>query len=218
MGQRLLVNVYEKGEDSKEIGKGGICSIYYHWSAYTTFSLMELENIAKAIQDVEENNDVKLDKLDRKELIQFLINALEKTGARIHPDDYDYMQKEYPDIKFSKEEVDRNLGLIAFSKETKHQQFLFAEDFASVFLKEREVSTNVFDFAEDEETLKDIIEVWEELPKEEIEKIVKDIEEIDRNPYKSSFEDIDECIDISQQLDRDDCWVKVNGFGYVRNI
>lgn len=64
MGQRLVVNVYEK--DKK------VANAYYHWSGYTISSLRVLKDISKAYI---ENKDISA------------VDLLKATGARLSNDD-----------------------------------------------------------------------------------------------------------------------------------
>jgi hypothetical protein len=136
MGQRLVVSVYKNKSESEPI-----MSIYYHWSAYTVSALIESSNIIKSYQE-------------RKKSIPLeagLILSMEEIGTRIDPQDSTYIQKLYPDLKFNTEDADRNLGLIAMSRERIEQQLNWAEGLANVYLEEEEIINDCVVYYENEE-------------------------------------------------------------------
>lgn len=142
MGQRLVVSVYKNKNESEPI-----MSIYYHWSAYTISALMESYNIIKSYRE-------------RKKSIPSeagLILSMEKMGIRIDPQDLTYIQKLYPDLKFNTEDADRNLGLIAMSKERIEQQIYWAEGLANVYLEEEDIINDCVVYYENEEDYNEYI-------------------------------------------------------------
>lgn len=142
MGQRLVVNVYKNKSESEPI-----MSIYYHWSAYTVSALIESSNIIKSYQE-------------RKKSVPLeagLILSMEKIGTRVDPRDSAYIQKLYPDLKFNTEDADRNLGLIAMSKERIEQQLQWAEGLANVYLEEEEILNDCVVYYENEDEYNEYI-------------------------------------------------------------
>ena len=103
MGQRLVVTVNYCEEE--------IAKIYYHWSAYTESALMETNNILEEL--LNEDHEI-------KDLKLRLIRFCERNGGGIKngKDSYEwkYIQALYPDEVFN-ENINRNYGLIALSKE-----------------------------------------------------------------------------------------------------
>lgn len=263
MGQRLVVKIFEDANTAwtgKEEGKdNSLCSIYYHWSAYSTSSLIELCKIVDAMSEELEKNsvgkrvyiseskdarvkivlpnfklvkflsettdeNVKLDEIDKMQLIQFLIKSLERVGARIDSDEYKTLPKLYPDIEFVKneEELNRNDGLIAITEKEKDNYDVYAEGYAYVYLKQRIVETDVYSYEFSKADLEDSLREWDCFTDEEVEEIMKNIEKIDKNPYDEvDFEDIEEAIEISAEMDRKGGWFELpenDGYSYITSF
>lgn len=253
MGQRLVVKIFEdvntawKEEGNKGNEDNSLCSIYYHWSGYSTSSLIELIKIVNAMsEELKENSvgkrvyisesedakvkivlpnfklikflsettdeDVKLDEIDKIQLIQFLIKSLERVGARIDSDEYDVLPKLYQDIEFIKkeEELNRNNGLIAITEAEKDKYNAYAEGYAYIYLKQRVVETDIFSYEFSKDDLRDTLREWDGLTDEEVEDAMKNIEKIDMNPYdKVDFENIEGAIELSAEMDRKGGWFEL---------
>ena len=250
MGQRLVVRIFEDANTAWKEGNdkdNSLCSIYYHWSGYSTSSLIELNKIVNAMsEELEENSvgkrvytseskdakvkivlpnfklikflsettdeNIKLDEVDRIQLIQFLIKSLERVGARIDFDEYNILPKLYKDIEFIKEEeeLDRNNGLIAITESEQDKYGAYAEGYAYIYLKQRVVETDIFSYEFSKDDLEDTLKEWNGLTDEEVEDAMKNIEKIDMNPYDEvDFEDIEEAVELSREMDRKGGWFEL---------
>lgn len=144
MGQRLVVSVIENNEK--------VASVYYHWSGYTSSSLMELAKLRDAV-DGGDTGDTVLD------IIRFLESYSDPdlagplAGQRggVSPDDVADAESRWPGQSFL-DEVNRNCGLVAISEEKMGEQESFAEGTATFDVTNRIASTDcVFDYMDYDE-------------------------------------------------------------------
>lgn len=251
MGQRLIIKVYEDKNSMDEYRKGAICSIYYHWSAYSMSALHEAKSLIEAIRDEleegkaprqiitskvdgftkesnmrfnlpnynvanflqQKDSNIKLTDDDKESLIDFLIRVVEKMGIRVDEDDHKNMTELYPNIKFSQENLNRSTGLIAFTEEAQKSQMDWCEGLVEIFLREQEINSDVYFFAEDDEELKDELhEMDEMMTEEDMNEIIKDIKELKYNPVEMSYDTIGLVIkELDENTKTEFCWLKYNG-------
>lgn len=191
MGQRLVMTIYESVEKQEK----PLMNIYYHWSAYSTSAYIEALKFINVYKDMEDFMKLFVDIKDRKKLVMFLVKILEKKGARINIDDYEYVEKEYPELEFLKTDVDRNEGLISLSEKEMADSEKWGEGFLNIFLKEREVVNNCYWGGYDsiEEFIKDN---GLELTEEE----VKAIDELDYDIMEATFDNITDRINAMNEM------------------
>lgn len=251
MGQRLIIKVYEDRDSMDEYRKGAICSIYYHWSAYSMSALYEAKNLVEAIRDTLEdgevprkaildkiqcekrqlnikigmpnrnltdflqhkNSDIELSDDDKESLVDFLIKVVEKIGIRVDEDDWKNLEKKYPNIKFSKENLNRSTGLIAFTEEAQQSQMNWCEGLVEIYLREQEIDSDVYFFAEDDEELKEELHEMDEMMSEEdINEIIKNVKELKYNPTEMTYDTIGLVIEeLDENTKTEFCWLKYNG-------
>lgn len=251
MGQRLIIKVYEDKDSRDVYGKGAICSIYYHWSAYSISALDEADKLIGAIRDElkegkppretiidkvhgftnqlnmkfdlpnynvvnflqQRGSNIKLTDDDKESLIDFLIKVVEKMGIRVDEDDHRNMAKLYPNIKFSKENLNRSTGLIAFTEEAQQSQMDWCEGLVEIFLREQEIYSNVYFFAEDKEELEDDLhELDETMSKEDINKIINDIKKLEFDPTEMTYDTIGSVIEeLDRKTKTEFCWLEYKG-------
>lgn len=135
MGQRLVVHVYNKNEE--------ICNIYYHWSAYPMDTVEEL----KGITDWCIKN--KLKSKENKEIILSLIRYCERNGGGVCKEDHLKANDVYKNTEnghrgWFKWHVNRNDGLLAFTKDTMAYSTSISEGDAWVYVDEELVDTDVY--------------------------------------------------------------------------
>lgn len=104
MGQRLVVTIKN---NKKELAK-----IYYHWGGYTDSALLHTEEIISCIYNHEHETE--------SDMLLRLIHFCEENGGGItgteNATEYNYIQALYPNETFKTEDIDRNNGIIALSK------------------------------------------------------------------------------------------------------
>lgn len=198
MGQRLVMTIYESVEKQEK----PLMNIYYHWSAYSTYAYIEALKFINVYKDMEDFMKLFVDIKDRKKLVMFLVKILEKKGARINIGDYEYVEKEYPELEFLKTDVDRNEGLISLSEKEMADSEKWGEGFLNIFLKEREVVNNCYWGGYDsiEEYIKDNgLELTEEEVKA-TEEEVKAIGELDYDIMEATFDNITDRINAMNEM------------------
>lgn len=106
MGQRLVITI----ENEKE----SLAKIYYHWSAYTSSSLFELQKLLPVIQTWQKESN------SEKDLQLRLIRFVENNGGGIdggsESEEFAYIKTVFSNEEFKRNEISRNEGLIAISK------------------------------------------------------------------------------------------------------
>lgn len=248
MGQRLIIKVYEDKNSMDEYRKGAICSIYYHWSAYSISALYEAKNLVEAIRDEleegkaprqiitskvdgftkesnmrfnlpnynvanflqQKDSNIKLTDDDKESLIDFLIRVVEKLGIRVDEDDHKNMTELYPNIKFSQENLNRSTGLIAFTEEAQKSQMDWCEGLVEIYLREQEINSDVYFFAEGKEELKEELHQMDEMMTEEdIDEIIKNIKELQYSPAEMTYDTIGLVIkELDENTKTEFCWLK----------
>lgn len=186
MGQRLVVTVNDNGKD--------ICKMYFHWSAYSMSALYVTRVILDAI--LEENNIMDL----RLRLIRFC----ESYGGGIYEgkdsDEWKYIQKEYPNIAFKEEGINRNYGLIAISEKGMNDMQGWSEGDMYIDIGDDKVRNwincyydSVESYNEDRHSWDDD---WEDISLEDVPEINYDLSEF-------GFEDIDNVIKALESTNSD---------------
>ena len=192
------MTIYESVEKQEK----PLMNIYYHWSAYSTSAYIEALKFINVYKDMEDFMKLFVDIKDRKKLVMFLVKILEKKGARINIGDYEYVEKEYPELEFLKTDVDRNEGLISLSEKEMADSEKWGEGFLNIFLKEREVVNNCYWGGYDsiEEYIKDNgLELTEEEVKA-TEEEVKAIGELDYDIMEATFDNITDRINAMNEM------------------
>lgn len=129
MGQRLVINVYEHDSDPDPL-----LNVYYHWSAYSTTSLMEAANFLESYNEIE-HTEVKI--ID-------LIQAFEKLGARVsNADDVVYIDDTYG-YETNPIGINRNNGLIACTEKTMAKSISYAEGVIDIYIDDGYLNSNCF--------------------------------------------------------------------------
>ena len=144
MGQRLVISIRHLDQD--------IARIYYHWSAYTVSALEETQKIWNFIC---EKDDPSVRDLQLR-----LIRMAEKDGGGIEGGEtsaeFARIQSMFPDETFKTENISRNEGLIALSKEGMDGLLSWAEGTVVIDIDEGTVENNVFfDYYDPEEYRED---------------------------------------------------------------
>lgn len=145
MGQRLVINIYSKGEI--------LANAYYHWSAYSLGSLDELRPIIKELETPEEQ-EYKFGVLDAIKLLQV-------TSAELTDKEFDEIKKLYPSFKRKTERIDRNDGLIAFTEKGKSTNMLWSEGIIEVFVDDKTFDFSIVFPVESREKLKEFYQLDE---------------------------------------------------------
>ena len=108
MGQRLVVQIFDKGER--------LANCYYHWSGYTYCSAQITEGL---INSYEQMKDETFDEDHKKDMCIKAINMLTSTGAGIQNEEEmeyakKFLERDHLDFDFSE---GRNEGLICLTEE-----------------------------------------------------------------------------------------------------
>ena len=130
MGQRLVVTIKNNEKD--------LAKIYYHWSAYTVSALLEAKKLVDCIYN--HNNETE------KELQLRLIRFCEANGGGIDskPEEFEYIQKMFPDETFKTEGYSRNQGLIALSEDGMDDMQSWSEGDLDIIIDEDVIINSVF--------------------------------------------------------------------------
>ena len=112
-------------------------------------------------------------------------------GIRVDEDDHKNMTELYPNIKFSQENLNRSTGLIAFTEEAQKSQMDWCEGLVEIYLREQEINSDVYFFAEGKEELKEELHQMDEMMTEEdIDEIIKNIKELQYSPAEMTYDTI----------------------------
>lgn len=201
MGERLIFDVY-RGRG--EVGPYQICSIHFHWSAYTLSCYQEAKLLIDGLKRYNYN-----ERMSDKETIQILINILQenihtipemvipgKNGEEpsvipshdnrggIYKDDIQYMKDE--GYIFTEDKVHHSYGLLAVSPESIESFHEWAEDIEEFYIDEQFFTNSLFSILTCEELTSmgcglDINQIGEYNPP------IKNVEEV-------YFEDVDTVI------------------------
>lgn len=125
MGQRLVLQFY-KTQDAAE----PLATIYYHWSAYTTSALSEIDTL---ISNFSDNFD---DCSDIEKLIQIYVG----TSGVVMGDAKEF--ERLTGIRQNPDRLNRNTGLMAISQEEQDGLLSWSEGTVLIYL-----DTKTFDFA-----------------------------------------------------------------------
>ena len=125
MGQRLVLQFY-KTQDAAE----PLATIYYHWSAYTTSALSEIDTI---ISNFSDDFD---DRSDIEKLIQIYVG----TSGVVMGDAKEF--ERLTGIRQNPDRLNRNTGLMAISQEEQDGLLSWSEGTVLIYL-----DTKTFDFA-----------------------------------------------------------------------
>lgn len=141
MGQRLVIDLIQDDEV--------VASVYYHWSAYFGSTIAELANLSEAILEADKaGKDKLLAVIERLETVHAHIDykgdeELRRGGVRGVEKEYEAAKKLFPNHEFATEHVDRNEGIISFTKEGIESYHNWGEGFASIDLGTLEISNSV---------------------------------------------------------------------------
>ena len=134
MGQRLVVSIKRNLRDEKSL-----CKIYYHWSGYTSSALDETLQIINHLESIE---DIK--KVSDKQIQLSLIRFCESNGGGIDGgEDFDFIEKYFPDEIFKKQGYSRNNGLVAISDKDQEDMQGWSEGDVEIGINDRKVSFHV---------------------------------------------------------------------------
>ena len=130
MGQRLVISIETMGEP--------IAKIYYHWSAYTVSALYETKDVVNCIYNHQDETI--------KELQLRLIRFCEGNGGGIDgkKEEFEYIQKMFPNETFKTDDYSRNRGLIALSEKGMDDMQSWSEGDVIIDLDEDEINFGVY--------------------------------------------------------------------------
>lgn len=178
MGQRLVITINQYGED--------IAKLYYHWSAYSLSALQEARDIINVLYD---------DENEEKDLRLRLIRFCENNGGGIdggeNSEEWKRITEMYPNEVFKKDNISRNYGLIALSKEGMENIQTWSEGDIYINLDEDEVINYVNCYYEDIDDYNRYRSEWNDSFKT---LILDDIPQIKYDLSNFSVFDIDEVI------------------------
>lgn len=134
MGQRLVISVETKGEP--------IAKLYFHWSAYTSSALYETQDVVHCIYNHKDETI--------KELQLRLIRWCEENGGGIDgkTDEFEYIQKMFPNETFETEGYSRSNGLIALSEKNMQEMQYWSEGDVIIDLDEDLINFGVYAYYE----------------------------------------------------------------------
>lgn len=181
MGQRLIISIDTMGET--------IAKIYYHWSAYTTSALYETQQVVNCIYNHKDESV--------KDLQLRLIRLCEKNGGGIdgNKEEFEYIQKMFPDEKFIEDGYSRSRGLIALSEKGMNDMQSWSEGDVTIDIDEDLINFGVYS---DYESLEAYIyerKEWDD----EFESIT--LEDIPNIGYDLGLINVDELDDVIAALD-----------------
>lgn len=171
MGQRLVFDMYRGRE---EAGVYCICSIHFHWSAYTLACYQEAKMLIEGLKRHNYN-----ERMSDKETIQILIDTVQENVVEI-PEmvipgtngekptivpkrnsrggilkcDIEFARKE--GYKFTEENVHHSYGLVAISEEGMDSLHNSAEELEDFYIDEQFFTNGLFSAL----TYKDIQDEW----------------------------------------------------------
>lgn len=185
MGQRLVITIKD--------GKRELAAIYYHWSAYTYSALAETKKVIGCIYNHKEETE--------KEMLLRLIKFTEKNGGGIRgqEDEFEYIQRLYPNETFKKDGYSRNDGLIALSPNGIADLKELSEGDVDIQIDSDMVDFCVYIGYSSLETYLDEREEWDEdFNREEFE---QNIPKLDCELGYFNIYDIDEIIEAIDSVD-----------------
>lgn len=144
MGQRLVIDLIHGGET--------VAAIYYHWSAYFASTIGELARLSEVLLKKDKESDYKekllsiIEELETETEHQTMYSGIEKRrgGVRGYAWELEYAQKMFPQHEFQTENVNRNEGIISFTKEGIEEFHVWMEGYASIDLDTYEICNSVW--------------------------------------------------------------------------
>lgn len=181
MGQRLVLQFY-KTQDAAE----PLATIYYHWSAYTTSALSEIDTI---ISNFSDDFD---DRSDIEKLIQIYVG----TSGVVMGDAEEF--ERLTGIRQNPDRLNRNTGLMAISQEEQDGLLSWSEGTVLIYL-----DTKTFDFASlfFPYDMEDFKYFYDDETEDELKKLYKEAlsEAVEINADNLHLADIDYYIDLVHQ-------------------
>ncbi len=137
MGQRLVIDLIQNGEI--------VAAVYYHWSAYFASTVHELAELSEAIATAVATGKNKLEAIvDKLEGVSKNYRGeLIRGGVRGDPEELKAASIILPNRIFKTEFVDRNQGIISFTKEGIENYHDWEEGHAEIDLDNLTISNNV---------------------------------------------------------------------------
>lgn len=130
MGERLIINVFNKKDDETPL-----YNIYYHWSGFADSALEELLLLV-------ENDCYK----SIPEVVKFIT----KNGGTVVREDIPLYQETYDSSYEMPESASQNQGLVALSEEQINNSISWGEEFIDVYLDDNTFNIEkLFRFADD---------------------------------------------------------------------
>ena len=154
MGQRLIINCFEKGER--------IASVYYHWSAYTFSALIELKCFTEKVEKymkIIPNTRLAIIKAVEEDKPNPMKGFLEKLGyseespfmhGGVTYEDLEYVHKLFPTETFKKD-ASRNDGLVALSEDAMASHDMWGEGFIDWHIDTGAIENGVLYYANAEQ-------------------------------------------------------------------
>ena len=181
MGQRLVLQFY-KTQDAAE----PLATIYYHWSAYTTSALSEIDTI---ISNFSDDFD---DRSDIEKLIQIYVG----TSGVVMGDAEEF--ERLTGIRQNPDRLNRNTGLMAISQEEQDGLLSWSEGTVLIYL-----DTKTFDFASlfFPYDMEDFKYFYDDEAKDKLKKLYNEAlsEAVEINADNLHLADIDYYIDLVHQ-------------------
>ena len=200
MGQRLVVSIKRNLGDEKSL-----CKLYYHWSGYTSSALDETLQIINHLESIED-----IEKVSDKQIQLSLIRFCESNGGGIDGgEDFDFIEKYFPDETFKKQGYDRSYGLIAISDKVQESVQGWSEGDVEIGLNDRKVSFYVdFYIGQTED------EVKNEFNNIDLE---KDVIILDKDIEECSWEDFADIYDKFNENENLYVFKNIDGsyFGFI---
>ena len=140
MGQRLVIDLIQNDEI--------VAAVYYHWSAYFGSTVGELAKLSRAILDKEKYGANRLLAVLKvlQEPTRNLRDGISRggvSGGYENEKEMAMVKKLFPNYKLETDFVDRNEGLIAFTKEGIDDFHRWEEGHAEINLDTLEISNSV---------------------------------------------------------------------------
>ena len=181
MGQRLVVSIKRNLGDEKSL-----CKIYYHWSGYTSSALEETSLIINHL-----NHFDNIEKVPDKKIQLSLIRFCESNGGGIDGgENFDFVEKYFPDEIFKKEGYSRNNGLIAISDKDQEDMQGWSEGDVVIGINDRKVSFHVDWYVGQTEA--EVKTEYEDTNFDEVINLKYDIEDCSYEQFSELYDQLDE--------------------------
>lgn len=210
MGQRLVTTI-RRSEDSTDV----LAAFYHHWGAYTIEALRDISNIVAWLRLKLNTDENDFSKFTDKELQLALIRCAEDLGGGISggrdSNEFKYISNLFKDEEFKTDNISRNSGLVALSKEGIGSLLYWAEGTADIYLDDATFNSGVWWGYDDYEQYKDEVEKSQLIPEDKLPKVSFSFNENlpldDINPIIEELDDID-----SRYIkDSSGCIVEISG-------